>query len=128
MRKIISAVLATAIATTSLVGFTGAASAYDRNHRSERHWDNGHRRHNDRDNDGAAIAAGVVGLILGAAIASSSQPSAPVYAQGYSGGYDYDRYGRYSDYDRACASKYWSYEADSGTYLAANGYRYQCQL
>lgn len=132
MRRIMSAVLAGTMAATSLVSFSSEAAAGDRRGRYERNWDGDrhHRRHRDNDDDGAAIAAGVIGLILGAAIASSAQPSAPVYQPRYSGGgYDgYDRYDGDSSYDRACAAKYWSYDPSSGTYLAANGYRYQCQL
>lgn len=133
MRKLITTALAVTVATTSLTSFAGAAEARRRHDgdrdRYERHWDRGdrhHRRHRGND-DGAAIAAGVIGLVLGAAIASSNQSSGPSYAPTYSGGYR-QSYEGYSDYDRACASRYWSYDPADGTYLAVDGYRYRCTL
>jgi hypothetical protein len=58
---------------------------YDRDYREHRHrdWRYDHRRHDRRDNDDDELAAGAVGLVLGAvlgaAIASSSQPSRSGY-------------------------------------------------
>lgn len=59
---------------------------YDRDYREHRHrdWRYDHRRHDHRrDNDDDELAAGAVGLVLGAvlgaAIASSSQPSRSGY-------------------------------------------------
>ncbi|MGE5501890.1 MAG: hypothetical protein ACM3W4_08180 [Ignavibacteriales bacterium] len=117
MRKALTLSLA---ATTALsaVAFSTAAAAYDYRdygrHYSSRHHDNG-------DVAGAAIAAGVIGLVLGAALASSSSNhhyydngyygrgynnyggyggygySQPYYGSGYYGG-DYGRYGYSPDY------------------------------
>lgn len=66
------------------------------------------RYHRDRDNDGAAIAAGIAGLAIGAALASGGRDRGYYYDRGYysrpyHGGY-YDRgyYGprvRYGYYD-----------------------------
>jgi hypothetical protein len=47
-------------------------------------------RHRDRDNTGTAIAAGIAGVVIGAAIASSSRDR--YYDRGYRG---YDRYDGY---------------------------------
>lgn len=81
MRKSIGILAAIALAFTALAPAAAEArdgrGYYDRGY--DRHYDRGyhHRRH--RDNDGDAVAAGAVGLILGLAIGSlASQPrSAP---------------------------------------------------
>jgi hypothetical protein len=60
----------------------------------------------DRGNDGAAVAAGVLGgLLLGAIIANETQRN------------------RAADY---CARRYRSYDPRSGTFLGNDGRRYRC--
>lgn len=49
-------------------------------------------RHRDRDNTGTAIAAGIAGVVIGAAIASSSRDR---YDRGYRDYHGYDRYDGY---------------------------------
>jgi len=114
MRKLLTTGLA-ALTFASSLAVAGAADArpraYDRYY-GERHDGRYYRRH--RDNDGAAVAAGVVGLALGAALASGSNGrSRGYYDRGYydyGGGY-YDRgyyapapyyYGPPPRYRRSC--------------------------
>lgn len=84
---------------------------YDRDYSYYRHRDRRYRyRH--RHSDGAALAAGIIGFTLGAAIANSY--SAPRY----SGGMDYDY----------CARKYRSWDPYSKTYLGYDGRRHYCRI
>jgi hypothetical protein len=100
MKKIITAALAAA----TLAG--GMAAASDCSAQP--------RRYYRYDNDGAAVAAGIAGLALGAALASNSRPSyyygtryayAPSYGYGYSYGYPRPYY---SSYARTCV--YWRHD------------------
>jgi hypothetical protein len=84
------------------------------------------RRHHD--NSGNVVAAGALGLVLGAAIASSAShqydpPPAPLpydqvdpYTQPYRGG----------DRHQYCSAKFSTYDPGSGTYLASDGRHYPC--
>lgn len=99
-------------AALAVAGATLAASASPAEAR--RHW-NGDRYYH-RDRTGTAIAAGVVGLAIGAALASSSRDR-------YYDGYYYDRYPRYRDryyynYDRP-------YYYDYDRYYYDRPYRYR---
>lgn len=83
-----------------------------------------YRRHN-----GAAVAAGVIGLaagaLAGAAIANTpprrtvivEQPVYPYYPAPYTG-----------EWYRLCAQKYRSFRASDGTYLGYDGYRHVCRI
>jgi hypothetical protein len=53
-------------------------------------------RHRDRDNSGAVVAAGIAGLVIGAAVASSDRDRRGYYDRGYSRPYDRP-YGGYYD-------------------------------
>ena len=79
---------------------------------------------------GGAVAAGVigglaVGALAGAAIAGS-QP-APAYGYGGPGQPVGNVYGHDPRWVNYCASRYRSFDAGSGTYLASDGNRYVCQ-
>ena len=100
MRKILTAALA---AITLGVAVSAQADPYD--HR----YYGGHERH---DNGGVAVAAGVIGLALGAAIASNHGNSGHAY---YNRGY-YDRGDNGGYYDR----NYY----DRGYYPPAYAYGY----
>ncbi|KQP99140.1 hypothetical protein ASF59_06725 [Methylobacterium sp. Leaf121] len=69
---------------------------------------------------GAAVGAGVAGLaagaILGGAIANSQAQAAPVVVQG----------GADPEAVAACARRFRSYDARSGTYLGNDGARHPC--
>ena len=69
---------------------------------------------------GAAVGAGVAGLaagaILGGAIANSQAQAAPVVVQG----------GGDPEAVAACARRFRSYDARSGTYLGNDGERHSC--
>jgi hypothetical protein len=82
MRKLIAA----GLAALTVAGGLSAAPAQAQYHRD---WDDYHRHH---DNSGAAVAAGIAGLALGAALADNGRGR---YAEGYYYGppaYAYDYY------------------------------------
>jgi len=72
-------------------------------------------RYEDQDNAGAAVAGGILGFILGAAIAGSSS--------------DRDYYNSHRN-DRGwrsrCRSAYPNFDYRNGTYLGPDGYRHYC--
>lgn len=115
MRKSLTAALA-AITFGGAIAAT-AAPAEARDHRGYYRYD----RHHHHDNTGAAVAAGVVGLALGAALASSSNNHG-YYSRGYAYNDRYygDRYyrgGYYAPrayyYDRGyavCETSRWVYD------------------
>lgn len=77
MRKISALLAATLFAFTTLAPAAadardrrGDGRHYDRGHYSERY---DHRRHRQADRRNEAVAAGVIGLVLGVAIASAAQ-------------------------------------------------------
>ena len=73
MRKLLTASLAALTLASTLAGATAASAQY---HRDGRH---------DHDNSGAAVAAGIAGLAVGAALASGDHGR----YDGYRGGYYY---------------------------------------
>jgi hypothetical protein len=80
----------------------------------------GYRGYGYRRNNGAAVAAGVIGgLALGAAIAGAASAPPPVaYAPAYGGGGDWIAY---------CSSKYRSFNPATGLYLGYDGQYHPCQ-
>jgi hypothetical protein len=85
-----------------------------------------HHHHGGGGNAGGVIAAGVVGLMLGAALSNANRydpPPAPMpyrqvdtYVEPY-GGHDWAQY---------CSQKFSSYDPNTGLYLADDGRRYPC--
>lgn len=115
MRKIIAGVLA---GVTLLSGVTVASTADAQNYRyGNRYYNDGWRRDRNRDDDGAAIVAGIAGLAIGAALASGNNRG---YGQPYYGGY-------YSDpYARGYAPGY-GYGYGQGYYAPPRGYAQRCR-
>jgi len=111
MRKLLTLSLA-ATTAISAVAFSTAASAYDFR-------DYYYRNHDNNDVAGAAIVAGVIGLAIGAALASSS------HNNGY---YDNGYYGRgYNNYGGGYGSYGYSqpyYGGGYGGYGSYGGYGY----
>jgi hypothetical protein len=91
-----------------------------RHYRGGRYYGNNRRYYNrrHRNNSGAVIGGAIIGLGLGAAIASANQPRA------YRGGSYAVRSQAWYDY---CASRYRSFDPRSGTYQPYNGPRQLCR-
>lgn len=70
MRKLTTAAMAALTLAGSMAWSTGAAAEHRRYQR-------------DRDNTGAVVAAGVLGLALGAAVASNNNGRTRYYSNGY---------------------------------------------
>lgn len=94
-----------------------------RGHRGYR----GHRRHRGIGPGGAAVLGGIVGLGIGAAIASqpryydAPRPLYRVAPRSYAPAYGTGEWYRY------CAAKYRSFDARSGTYQPYDGPRRVCR-
>lgn len=102
-------------------GGPGRYYGRDRSYRSGRYY--GGRRYYRRNNTGAAVAAGIIGLGVGAAIASSANRPRYVEPRPVYGGYG----GGLSAHDRYCLARYRSYDPASGTYQPYYGPRQYCR-
>lgn len=69
----------------------------------------------DQDAAGAAVAGGIIGFILGTAIAGSNND------RDYYNAHKNDR-----DWHNRCASAYQGYDSRTGTYVGPDGYRRYC--
>ena len=116
----------TLFAVCSALSLAGAltvavpAGAQDRH--DDRGGDHGGGRGGDRggdrrDNNGNVVAAGVLGMVLGAAIADSADHRAY-----------YQSHMHDDDWHNRCARRYHSYDRDSGTYRGSDGRRHYCHL
>lgn len=77
-----------------------------------------HERRRDNDNAaGAAIVGGIIGFALGAAIAGSQND------RSY-----YDQHRNDRSWQQRCRARYRSFDAASGTYLHNDGNRRYCRL
>ena len=137
MRKILTAAAAAltlggAIAATATpadarpYGYGGYHGGYGGYHG----YGGGYRYYGGHHGDaGAAVAAGVVGLALGAAIASSGHHDygGRYYGGGryYDGYYGYPGYGYYDDAYRVCESRRWVYDPYIGRRVMVES-RYAC--
>jgi hypothetical protein len=138
MRKVLTAALA-AITFGAAVA-SAAAPAQAEPHR---YYGGGYERHHDND-AGVAVAAGVVGLALGAALAGSGRDRGDYdrgyynrgydnrgyynrgYAPGYAYGYGYAQpYGYYAPRYRTCESRRWVYDPYVGGRVMVRE-RYAC--
>jgi hypothetical protein len=82
----------------------------------EREWRRDRYRHYRHDNSNA-LAAGIIGFALGAAILGSQNDASRAYS------YRSDR----AHIDR-CRARYRSFDAASNTFLGNDGYRHYCTL
>ena len=76
-------------------------------------WRNG--RYEDQNASGAAAAAGIIGFLMGMAIAGSSS--------------DVDYYHAHRNdrgWQTRCRSAYRSFDGNTGTYIGQDGYRHYC--
>jgi hypothetical protein len=146
MRKLVSAVLATVIAASSLTGLSAARDRDgDRGHRDRqtyvtsycaqnprardcqdwqrngRNWnDNNYRGFYERNhgsNQDAALAA-LFGIIVGGVVIQGGRDD--------DRGYRNNR--RSSRHERACANAYRSYDRRTDTYIGRDGRRRECRL
>jgi choline dehydrogenase-like flavoprotein len=85
-----------------------------RNHNTHYVWRDG--RYVDDNNGGAAVAGGILGFVLGAAIAGSQDD------QNYYNSHRNDRRWR-----NRCRSAYHGWDDRSGTYIGDDGYRHYCR-
>ena len=86
---------------------------YERQSRHHYVWRNDH--YESQDATGAAVAGGIIGFILGAAIAGS--PSDRDY---------YDHHRNDPDWRSRCSSSYSDFDYNTGTYVGQDGYRHYC--
>ena len=77
------------------------------------------------DNAGVAVAAGVIGLALGALAGAAYANDDVVYDDGYYGGVPAPYTG---EWYRQCGLKYRSFRSSDGTYLGYDGVRHTCRL
>ncbi|HET8611814.1 MAG TPA: hypothetical protein VFL92_03505 [Sphingomonas sp.] len=84
MGKFLKGALAAAVLAAGTVGVVAAPAQARSWHGYHHGWGGYHRGWYHHDNGGAAIAAGILGLGIGAAIASADQPD---YYYGYDGYY-----------------------------------------
>lgn len=104
------ATLALALGATALTASVPA---------SAQRYGGGHRGH---DNSGVAIVAGIAGLAIGAAIASSGNHRRDgYYEQGYDNGPGYDQY-RYEQYPQVYDNGYYQQGYYQQGYYADRGY------
>jgi hypothetical protein len=96
------------------LGGTIAATAAPAQARPHGYYNNGYYGHHHSNDAGVAVAAGVVGLALGAAIASNNRPHAynsGYYAPAYaSGPYYSERYYEPRYVQRTCESERWVWD------------------
>jgi hypothetical protein len=118
MRKSLSAAMA-AITFGGAVAAAAVPAQVQANDYRDYYYGSGHYHHHHNDT-GAAVAAGVVGLALGAALASSSNHNGYRSGGYYSSGYAYDPYYGGGYYDRGYYDRGYSY--DRGYY--PRGYAY----
>ncbi len=102
---------------------------YNRHYQGRRHHGRPHHyRHHKRKNNGAAIAAGVIGLAAGAIIASELSKNRNRNRQQHYRGHRISHAPHSSGWYRACARKYRSFNPETGRYLTYGGQYKICRL
>ncbi|XSG81318.1 MAG: BA14K family protein [Methyloligella sp. ZOD6] len=133
MMKKLSAVLAAALIGITAVSYSVPAAAGDRYHRHDHGYDRGyergyrHGKHVYKDDHGDALAAGIIGLGLGAMIgsAAASPPAAPP-PPAYYGPVDYSPPAWSPDWYAYCSSKYRSFNPRTGYFMGYDGRPHFC--
>ncbi|MBO0904378.1 BA14K family protein [Jiella sonneratiae] len=148
MRRFISTALATSLIAGAALGTTTFGASADSRHNGPWYRHGGwhqdyHRGGWNHHDDGAAIAAGIGGLALGAivggALASPRYEEAPPayyyrpvpVERVYPVRRSYEVAPRpvyYGDHVQVCLEHYRSYEPRSDTFLGYDGYRHRCNL
>ncbi len=109
------------LAVCSALSLAGALTLAVPAGAQDRHDDHGggqqDRGGDHKDNNGNVVAAGVLGMVLGAAVADSNDHRA--YYQSHMND---------NDWHNRCAARYHSYDRGSGTYLGRDGKRHYCHL
>ncbi len=112
-------------------GYRGGGYYGRRDWRDSRRWDRGPRYYRrDRGNAaGAAIIGGIVGLGVGAAIASANQPRyvEPAPRRYVEPGYSYTPQPWTREWYQYCSQRYRSFDPGSGTFQQYNGPRRMCR-
>ncbi|MFD0986654.1 BA14K family protein [Methyloligella solikamskensis] len=138
--KKLSAVLAAALIGITAVSYSVPAAAGDRYHgynRGDRAYDRGYNRgyrqgkYNHKDDHGDALAAGIIGLGVGAMIgsAAASPPPPPPPAYSYYGPAEYSYGGPPAwspDWYAYCSSKYRSFNPRTGYFMGYDGRAHFC--
>jgi hypothetical protein len=129
MRKILTAALAALTFGGAVAASTAPAEAQAYHRWGGGGWHGGGYRYygHGHSDAGVAVAAGVVGLALGAAIASD-HGGGRYYGRGYYGGgyYDYPGYyGYYREGYRVCESSHWAWDPYAGRHILVTD-RYAC--
>jgi len=138
--KKLSAVLAAALIGITAVSYSVPASAGDRGYYRDRAYDRGYNRgyrqgkHNYKNDNGDMLAAGAIGLGLGAIIGSAAaSPPPPPPPPAYYGPADYS-YGPPSyappawspDWYAYCSSRYQSFNPRTGYFMGYDGRPHFC--
>jgi hypothetical protein len=131
MRKVLTSALAALTLGGAIAATAAPADARPHGWGGGHYYGGGYRYYGHHGSGaGTAIAAGVAGLALGAALAGNSGHSyyrGGYYDRGYYGGgyYGYPAYGYYDDDYRVCESRHWVWDPYIGRrVLVAN--RYAC--
>lgn len=142
MKKFLTALCATAVLATGLIGTSVAPASADgyRSYRGyDRHYDDRrYYRHRRGNNTGEILGAGAIGLaagaLLGGALSSNSYNRGDINeGRVYNQGPVYYRRApvrTYRGYDHvsACESRYRTYDARSDTFIGYDGNAHPCRL
>jgi hypothetical protein len=120
---------ATAMASVLVLSLVAGAQAQGRGWPGQNgggQWHGDRHHHHGGGNAGGVIAAGVVGLMLGAALSNANRYDPPPAPMPYRNVDNYvEPYGG-PDWAAYCSQKFSTYDPATGMYLAGDGRRYPC--